>query len=137
MRSLAVWKALSLVFGTALWGFGCGSEADDPTDQSPDGTVTWCEVDAVLASKCRTCHVGEGLNGAPFALETFDDTQVYDDAVDQPRWEMMQRMVELDLMPPSDRVIDPAPPPLNDEERGVLLTWFDEGAKAVGGVDCR
>lgn len=132
MRSLA--KALGLVVGTALGNLACSSEKDEPADPGPTGTVTWCEVDVVLARKCRVCHVGQGRHGAPFPLVTFEDTQVDDSALERPRWQMMQRMVELDLMPPEDETVNPAP--LSSEERRVLLTWFDEGAQAVGGADC-
>jgi uncharacterized membrane protein len=134
MRSFSVWKALGLLAMVALapvLATGCGDAEDDPPDEpAPTGSVTWCEVSGVLARKCRTCHVGEGLNGAPFPLVTYADTQVLLESLDKRRWELMQNMVDQDKMPPED-------PKLSESEKELLMTWFGEGAKAVGGTDCQ
>jgi uncharacterized membrane protein len=116
---------------------GCSESDGDPQGDgggSSGGGPSWCEVSDVLAAKCRRCHVGQGLNGAPVALVTYADTQV-EDAVG-PRWVRMQKMVEDRTMPPIDSDLLPPPEPLTDDEAALLEEWFATGAKDVGGINC-
>jgi hypothetical protein len=138
MRAM-VRQGIGILAATAaalLTNAGCGN-GDDPEGSggsSSTGGTTWCEVSEVLAAKCRRCHVGEGLNGAPFALVTYEDTQVVD--APGPRWQRMQTMVEEDKMPPSAPVLSPPAQPLTASEKELLLAWFEAGAEAVGGTSC-
>ena len=88
----------------------------------------------MLESKCQRCHVGKGMNGAQFPLVTYADTQV--DMGGSPRWQFMETAIEMDIMPPENIVLDPPAEKPTAAEREILLTWFEEGAKAVGGQDC-
>jgi hypothetical protein len=137
MHRLAAWKAWMTVamFALSLRGVvGCASDDGEPDE--PTGSVTWCQVSTVLAAKCQRCHVDAGLHGAPFALVTFEDTQVASKTTGSRRWQQMEAMVSADAMPPEDPRLDPPPAKLTSEEKDVLLTWFGEGAQAVGGTRC-
>jgi hypothetical protein len=137
MLRFSAWKAFGVVaFCAGLAAVtGCGSDESPPGDE-PMGSVTWCEVSQVLEAKCQRCHVGEGLNGAPFPLVSYDDTQVLSASGDSRRWQHMQLMVDQGFMPPEDPRLDPPPAKLTEDERATLMTWFGEGAKAVGGTAC-
>jgi hypothetical protein len=139
MRRLTAWQALTSTLCLAWNGsVGCSSPTPDEGPTALTGTITWCEVSDVLVAKCQRCHVGEkGLNGAPFPLVTFEDTQAPYGSTGQRRWERMRYMVDEDLMPPVDASFSPPPEKLATGEKALLMTWFDEGAKAVGGTDCR
>lgn len=131
-----VFTALGLASASAT-GCGGGDEPPEGTAGSsgaPGGTVTWCQVSEVLESKCQRCHVGDGLNGAPFSLVTFQDTQVQD--ASGPRWLRMRAMVVAGAMPPADSSLVPPPEKLTQQERDLLVTWFNEDARAVGGTAC-
>jgi uncharacterized membrane protein len=115
---------------------GC-SNGEDPEGNGGSGSTdgpTWCEVSEVLALKCQRCHAGNGFNGAPFPLVTYEDTQVQD--APGPRWQRMQAMVEDDKMPPPDLVLSPPAQPVTASEKALLLAWFEAGAEPVGGTDC-
>lgn len=119
-----------------LAGSGCG-DGEDPGGMGGSGATggpTWCEVREVLQAKCWRCHAGEGFHGAPFPLETYEDTQVQD--APGPRWQRMLAMVEDDKMPPSDVVLNPPAAPVTADEKELLLVWLEAGAEPVGGTDC-
>lgn len=135
MRQLAArlpLRALAVLATFVAFGAACSSDDDD--DDEPTGSVTWCEVSQVLEDKCQRCHVGNGQNGAPFPLETYADTQV--DMGGRARWEFMLAAVKGETMPPPGVELDPPVEKPTAAERELLLTWFDEGAKAVGGLAC-
>lgn len=119
----------------ALAAGGCGSSGEDGDPPATGSGVRWCEASGVLEAKCQRCHVGTGLNGAPFPLVTYDDTQVIDAAGD-PRWKRMQAMVEMDAMPPDFVKLDPPAEKLTASEKELLLSWFEQGAEPVGGSSC-
>jgi uncharacterized membrane protein len=98
------------------------------------GTVSWCEVREVLEAKCQRCHVDEGLHGAPFPLVAYSDTQA--DMGGRPRWQFMEPVVKAESMPPTSVPLEPPVEKLTSAELTLLLTWFDEGAEPVGGLDC-
>jgi hypothetical protein len=137
MYRLAAWKAWVGVAMSALSLHGVvGCSSDDSEPDGPTGSVTWCQASEVLAAKCQRCHVGEGLHGAPFPLVTFEDTQVQSETTGTKRWQQMAAMVSADFMPPEDPRLDPPPAKLTSAEKELLMTWFDEGAQAVGGTSC-
>jgi uncharacterized membrane protein len=132
-QGLAFLASTALALAVAA---GCG-DAEDPDGSggsSSTGGSTWCEVSDVLELKCRRCHVGEGLNGAPFPLVTYEDTQVLD--APGPRWQRMQAMVQDDKMPPPEVALSPPVEPLTAGEKALLMAWFEAGAEPVGGTDC-
>jgi hypothetical protein len=141
MHALVTWHGLGILVGVVLAAVaasGCGDEKIDPEESGGSGATgggpSWCEVSKVLLAKCQRCHVGEGLNGAPFPLVTYEDTQVQD--ATGPRWVRMQAMVEDDKMPPPDAALSPPVEPLSASEKERLLAWFAAGAEPVGGTDC-
>jgi hypothetical protein len=138
MRAI-VCQGIGMVAGAAVallatGGCGDGEDPEGTGGSSATGGPTWCEVSEVLELKCRRCHVGEGLHGAPFPLVTYEDTQVQD--APGPRWQRMQAMVEDDKMPPPDVVLSPPTQPVTASEKELLLAWFEAGAEPVGGTDC-
>jgi uncharacterized membrane protein len=84
-----------------------------------------CEVDGVLAGKCRQCHNAELEFGATVPLVSWEDTQRPAPG-DRARrvWHVMQERVHS-----PDR---PMPPPgigsLAADELAVFDAWFDAGA---------
>ena len=132
-RGLGFLAAIALAL-MVMAGCSDGEDPEGSGGNTASGEPTWCEVREVLKAKCWRCHVGEGFNGAPFPLETYEDTQVQD--APGPRWQRMQAMVADDKMPPSDVVLSPPAPPVTASEKELLLAWFDAGAEAVGGTDC-
>lgn len=73
--------------GAALWAGACGNDLGvgfHPDAGSPDGDVSLasngsglpCEVSAILADHCQTCHGAKPANGAPFPLVTYRDLTI-------------------------------------------------------------
>jgi hypothetical protein len=83
----------------------------------------FCEARAVLRDKCQRCHQDPTLNGAPFPLLTYDDTQVVD-RKGVPRFQKMKAAIESDYMPPTFLELEPAVEPLSEPERAALLDWL-------------
>jgi hypothetical protein len=110
-----------------------GSCADRPVN-----AVSWCEARAVIHRKCTRCHGDPPDNGAPFPLVSFDDTQRCHN--DRPVSERMHVAVESGAMPFVEltEILSLSPPveDLTPEEKTVLLTWLEQGACPVGGIDC-
>ncbi len=86
-----------------------------------------CAVEQVLQQSCRRCHWEPQENEAPFALKTWDDTQAMRSG--KPIHVLMLQMVEADLMPPLDALVEPDVQPLTEEQKGVLVGWLKQGAK--------
>jgi hypothetical protein len=86
-----------------------------------------CEVDDVLAKKCRRCHATPARHSAPFPLFTWDETQAL--RGDQPLYVHIGRVVQSGYMPIR---IEANPPvePLTDAEKKILLDWVNGGGKA-------
>jgi uncharacterized membrane protein len=98
-----------------------------------DSTPLPCDVDAVLESKCRVCHLDPPDFGAPMSLVTWEDTQdVTPTGNPDPVWERMQFRISdaLRPMPPSGLQM------LVQAERDILEAWFAAGAPA-GDAACR
>ena len=102
---------------------------------SPESGPTWCEAFAVLERKCQRCHHEPPANGAPFALVSYDDTQVVDRR-GVPRYERMLDAVESDFMPATFIELEPPVEPLDADEKALLVDWLSRGAEPVGGTSC-
>jgi len=112
---------------------GTGGGAGAPG--SPESGPSWCEAFAVLERKCQRCHHEPPANGAPFALVTYDDTQVVDRR-GVPRYERMLGAVESDFMPATFIELEPPVEPLDAAEKALLMDWLSRGAEPVGGTNC-
>jgi hypothetical protein len=113
--------------GASMAGAGAGG--------SPESGPTWCEAFAVLEQKCQRCHGEPPANGAPFALVTYDDTQIVDRR-GVPRYERMLGAVESDFMPATFIDLEPPVEPLDAAEKALLVDWLSRGAEPVGGTGC-
>jgi hypothetical protein len=120
---------------TSSGGTGGASMAGAGAGGSPEPGPTWCEVFAVLEQKCQRCHHEPPANGAPFALVTYDDTQVVDRR-GVPRYERMLDAVESDFMPATFIELEPPVEPLDASEKTLLVDWLSRGAEPVGGTSC-
>lgn len=136
-----------------IWGAGrqCGSlvifaitacsargESGAPSAASGASSASessWCATDRVLSHKCRRCHQDPPLNGAPFPLSSYADTQVVDGR-GKPRFQKMADSVASAYMPPQFLSLTPPVEPLTDEERTTLLDWCAAGARADDGASC-
>lgn len=130
----------------AALALACGSSApsDRATVSGEDSTVdasahdeapTWCSVQAILALKCQRCHGSPTQHGAPFALVSYDDTQLLD-RKGSPRFEGIAVVVEERSMPAQFIKLEPPVEPLQDEERTTILTWCEQGGTRTGSVVC-
>jgi hypothetical protein len=84
-----------------------------------------CDVDDVLARKCRRCHATPARHGAPFPMYTWTQLQV--PRRDQPLYVQLGIVVKSGFMP---YAIPANPPvlPLSDQEKQILLEWVGAGA---------
>jgi uncharacterized membrane protein len=114
-----------IVTSPAVGGAGEGSSVEP----------TWCDVARVLEQKCQRCHQDPPTNGAPFALLTYEDTQVLERG-GTPRYERVHDAVESEFMPATWLKLEPPVAPLTDAEREILLDWAAAGGLATGGTRC-
>jgi len=84
-----------------------------------------CDVDDVLAAKCRRCHSTPTRHNAPFSLLTWEDTQPL--FRDRPRFQVMASAVKSGFMPYSVRT-NPPVERLSDAEKQVIVDWAEAGA---------
>jgi hypothetical protein len=102
---------------------------------APSVPVRFCQAEKVLHEVCQRCHQDPPLNGAPFPLVTYADTQVVPmDGI--PRWQRMERAVESGFMPLRGLDLDPPVEELTCEQRSTLLGWLRQCAPPEGGTDC-
>jgi hypothetical protein len=92
-----------------------------------------CDVDAVLAANCRTCHTQPPQFGAPMPLVTWDDTQSA--AKEVAGEKVYQRIGErihdnANPMPPSPN------PRLSASDTATLDAWIAAGAPKRTGGSC-
>jgi hypothetical protein len=80
--------------------------------------------------KCQRCHNDPQVNGAPFSLLTWPDTQnLYPAVGGKPIWQKMHAAVTSKFMPlcaescPTN--FDPPVEKLTDDERNTLLAWLE------------
>lgn len=104
----------------------------------PTGPVPWCDAYRILDCVCQQCHQAPPLNGAPFPLLTYDNTQAhYPFASSKPIWQQMQTVVGNGFMPyQGDPTVMPPVQPLPAAQKATLLKWLTEGALPEGGTDC-
>jgi len=117
--------------GSGGGGGGSSARGSGGASGSEPGSASGglpCEVDAVLRSKCQSCHGAVPLNGAPVPIVTYEDTQAH--AVSSPAmsvWQVMQTRVHsatMSVMPPRNQ------PALTSAELATLDAWFSAGAPA-------
>ncbi|MBM4362533.1 MAG: hypothetical protein FJ104_07615, partial [Deltaproteobacteria bacterium] len=112
----------------------CGAAARPATGELP------CEVEAVLAARCRQCHrpeaeldacfEAEQCLRAPFPLARWADVEVaLRDG--RPIWEHMRDAVESEFMPLVVSRLEPPTTPLEPNERATLLAWLEACAPPV------
>jgi len=111
----------------------------DPLAPDPNArrVVRWCEVEAVLASRCQRCHAIPSQAGAPFPLLGFADTQrEHPPGSGEPIVRRMAHVIRHRIMPPIHMPLEPPVLPLEPAEVDLLLVWLEEGGLPFGGVDC-
>ncbi|MBI2392133.1 MAG: peptidylglycine alpha-amidating monooxygenase [Deltaproteobacteria bacterium] len=124
----------------SLLAIGCGSkvtnEAATPTSdggaiQTTDAAVADrlpCDVDAVLANECRTCHGSTPSFGAPMSLVTLADLQKPSPSDPSKKtWEEVKRRVNLPADSP-ERMPQAPNHPLTAADLATLNAWFSAGA---------
>jgi hypothetical protein len=118
-------RLLRLVALSALAASCGGGTADAPTSpddpRGPSGVGRGglpCDVDAVLASRCRSCHTDPPQYGAPMSLVTYSDVKSVSDTI--------VRRIASDTQP-----MPPSPNPrLSAAERKTLSDWVAAGTPA-------
>jgi hypothetical protein len=98
--------------------------------------IRFCQAEIVLRTVCQRCHADPPLNGAPFSLVTYEDTQEPFGSLGRYRWQRMKEAVESGFMPLRGLDLDPPIEPLTCEERSTLLGWLDQCALPEGGTEC-
>ena len=96
-------------------GADCAAGATPTVGDLPDA------VNAVLVDKCQSCHTSPPKNHAPWALLSFEETQLRFGITDKRRWQRMAEVIEpggLPHMPFGDA------PPLTDAQLATLRSWF-------------
>lgn len=109
-------------------GHGQGCPPNEASGELP------CDVAAVLAAKCATCHAPDELNpsGAPFGLVTYADTQAL--LGERPRWQRMREVIQPDGVP---HMPWGSAPQLTVEEKQTLDAWFGACAPPrAAGASC-
>jgi len=97
--------------------------------------IRFCQAERVLRESCQRCHQDPPVHGAPFALVTYDDTQLPFSG-EELRWERMREVVEADIMPLRGIRLEPPVEALTCEQKTTLLGWLEQCARPEGGVSC-
>ena len=100
---------------------------------APSVLIEFCQAEIILRTVCQKCHTDPQLNGAPFSLITYEDTQ-QPFGPDKLRWQRMQEVVEADIMPFIIPGVNESP--LTCEEKATLMGWLNQCAEPVGGTEC-
>lgn len=108
------------------------SEIVDGKDSNGDRVETAtglpCDVDAVLKTRCQTCHASEPKYGASTSLVTYDDLQKPGPGgtANKKVYELVQERIHDATLP-----MPPSPQPrLAAEETAVIDSWIEAGAKS-------
>ncbi len=132
--ALAAVVAACTVEAPGMASRGQGTDAptrrDDVTGKNgaPAETATGlpCDVDAVLKSRCQTCHAAEPKYGASTSLVTFDDLQ--EERGGKKLHALVKERIHDDARP-----MPPTPNPrLTAQEAAALDAWIDGGARSSG-----
>ncbi|HVH43715.1 MAG TPA: peptidylglycine alpha-amidating monooxygenase [Labilithrix sp.] len=125
-----------LVLGLATLGFmiavACSGQTVGSEDAGPTGTLP-CDVDAVLAQNCRTCHGATPQFGAPMPLVTLAD--LHADAKLTPGkkvYETVAARIHDDAKP----MPQPPNPRLSAGEAATLDAWIASGAQGATAAAC-
>jgi uncharacterized membrane protein len=136
----------TLLVSFTLGTLACAATPDAPSSPSVDASAgappevsstlvsSWCAARQVLEQRCQRCHGEETQHGAPFALVSYQDTQVVN-AKGKPRYELIAAAVSSDFMPPSFLTLTPPVEPLTELERAAVLDWCDRGAPGPSDAD--
>jgi Copper type II ascorbate-dependent monooxygenase, N-terminal domain/Copper type II ascorbate-dependent monooxygenase, C-terminal domain len=114
-------SALAVV-SLAVCVLACSPKSSAP---EPSGLSLPCDVNAVLASSCRTCHGPSPAFGAPMSLVTFDDLHAAD------KTDPSRKVYELVATRTHDAVHPMPQPPnarLDETSQGVVDAWIAAGA---------
>lgn len=137
---LSLWCAIGCTqqnaASTVGTGGSLGADAGDPSGagggagaDAPNGLP--CDVNAVLATNCRTCHAATPLYGAPMPLVTYDDLHAPATSdPSQPVYALVKTRIH-DMahpMPPSGH--------LDQASMGVLDAWLNAGAPRSDEASC-
>ena len=137
----ACWSWISIAsLCVACGGHAAPEDSPDVGASSSAGAssasgTNWCEIQAILQSKCQRCHQLPPQHGAPFSLLTYDDTQAQD-STGKARFEQMASAVDSEYMPPQFLKLDPPVALLTADERATLLAWCSQGALLIGSATC-
>lgn len=130
-------RAGTLLLASIAWvTLHCGTSSGASGDGGPkcDGVVTPAvgdlpdDVNAVLVSKCQTCHTSPAKNRAPWSLLSFEDTQKVLGLAGRRRWQRMAEVIEPSGSP---RMPYGSAPPLTDAELTTLRAWFAQCAMPI------
>lgn len=97
----------------------------------PPGPATGdlpCDVGAVLQAKCQPCHTIPRMNGAPFPLRSYEDTQQPLGTTGLLRWQRMAQVIEPNNFPHMPPI---GYPQLSDADFATLRGWFAACAQPV------
>jgi uncharacterized membrane protein len=118
---------LVLVGLTAFLAACAGSSSSSSESAGATGSIP-CEVETVLAQRCRECHSAPPKQGAPMALVTYADLVAA--ARSDPSkhvYDLVEQRIHEDAKPmppqPSKR--------LDDQESSALDSWIGKGAHAA------
>jgi len=111
----------------------CNSALAEPAPKS-DASVSeaeagdFCDAFAVIQAKCVRCHSNPPAHGAPFALDSYDATQVPSHDGKTIRADRMREVIESGFMPLTSLSLDPPVEGLTCEEKATIVEWIDGGA---------
>lgn len=106
---------------------GLAAPAAGPDGKIETATGLPCDVDAVLKTRCQTCHAAEPKYGASTALVTWDDLQKPGPggSASKKVYELVKARIHDDARP-----MPPSPQPrLDEKELAAMDAWIDGGAK--------
>jgi hypothetical protein len=81
------------------------------------------------------CHSNPPAHGAPFALDSYEATQVPSRDGKTIRADRMGEVIESGFMPLTSLRLDPPVEPLSCEEKATLLEWIARGAPPAPDTD--
>lgn len=88
-----------------------------------------CEVHAIIAARCQSCHSDPPMGYTPMPLMTYEQTRE-DNGYGTVIWERMGEMLTSESMPPSTATA------LTAAERQTLLDWVAACAAPAAGAGC-
>ena len=122
------WLALaSLVLACGKTLPGPAPRTDDQVTQAEAGD--FCDAFAIIEKKCVRCHSDPPQHGAPFALDSYDATQIPIRDGKAIRADRMREVIDTGYMPLVSLKLDPPVQALSCEEKATILHWIDEGAE--------